>query len=99
MSSQACSAPRVGGSITQAAWSGGAPPPAFPAPTYARIHAHKRVQPGTCTRMHAGIPHGGPRESGLPLQLRASLWRGRWHPPGTCPSALLLSSGGEQESL
>ena len=62
MSSQACSAPRVGGSITQAAWSGGAPPPAFPAPTYACIHAHKWVQPGTCTHMHTGVPHGGPRE-------------------------------------
>ena len=93
MSSQACSASRVGDSITQAVWSGGAPPPAFPAPTYACIHAHKWVHPGTCTHMYTGIPHSGPRDSGLPLQPRASLWRGRWHLPRTCPSALLLPSG------
>ena len=65
MSSRACSASRVGCSITQAVWSEGAPPPAFPAPTYACIHAHKWVPPGTCTHMHTGIPHSSPRESGL----------------------------------
>lgn len=83
MSSQACSAPRVRAPSPRLRGVG-VPLLAFPAPTYACIHAQvgaTRDDAHTCT---PGVPHSGPREWS-PSQLGSLSMEGQVAPARDLP--------------